>query len=245
MMALALLLAQAAGEDIFARGAAVFRKTCATAYCHGPEGSAGRAPQLAGRRFPRRQLTAVIREGIPNTSMPGFKDQLSSDDLNAVTAYVASLATAAAPATAAGTAPAKPPAPPAAARGRDLFFDPARLPNCGVCHHLDGWGIAVAADLGAVRPSNIAALRQVRPARVKTAQPRDEPPFPAVAVDSARGETRLWDLTAVLPVLRSFRPEEVTLADGSPWSHAAATRLYSDPELEAILAYLRWLPRPR
>jgi mono/diheme cytochrome c family protein len=33
------------------RGARLFRSNCAIPYCHGPEGTAGRAPRLAGHRY--------------------------------------------------------------------------------------------------------------------------------------------------------------------------------------------------
>src|SRR5438552_3813479 len=82
-------LAQAA--DDVARGAVVFRESCAVAYCHGSEGRASRAPALAGRRFDVGTVVGIAAMGIPNTSMPAFAGQLKPEDLAAVAAYVVSL----------------------------------------------------------------------------------------------------------------------------------------------------------
>ena len=56
------------------RGAGIFRTTCAVAYCHGPEGTAGRAPQLAGRALNPGDVRGVIMSGKPGSAMPGFSD---------------------------------------------------------------------------------------------------------------------------------------------------------------------------
>src|SRR5215471_4812783 len=112
------LLAQAA-DDAVSRGAAVFRQSCAVAYCHGPEGKASRAPALAGRRFDAGFVVRIVATGIPNTSMPAFAAYVvslnGSDAVGAVQAQQAAM-------------------PPEVARGRDLFFDAARTGACGSCH---------------------------------------------------------------------------------------------------------------
>lgn len=55
------------------RGARLFAANCAP--CHGPKGNGGRGANLARHRLPRagddRALFLVIRDGIPNTEMPG------------------------------------------------------------------------------------------------------------------------------------------------------------------------------
>ena len=219
MITLALLLLQAPPG-----GQALFNKTCAVAYCHGPNGSPGRAAPLAGRRFEREYVLRVTRDGIPDTAMPGWKNQLPAPDLEAIVAYVMSLS---------GPGQGTPAALAlASSRGRELFFDPARLPNCGGCHRVQQWGTPAGPDLPAVLPQD---LRAVAPKRVRTAQAAGEAPFPAFPVDT----THLYDLTAPLPVLRTFLPGEVKLTDGSTWSHAAATQHYTGQDLEAILAWLR------
>ena len=224
----ALLLAQATAETApLARGAVIFSKTCAVAYCHGPEGSAGRAPQLAGQPLERERVFRAVRDGLPNTSMPGWREKLRPPDLEAVVAYVMSLAAASSPRPA--------PPRPAPSRGRELFFDPARLGSCGTCHLHDGWGVEIGPSIAQAAPQDISGP----PKRVKTAQPLGENPFPALVVGETKEEVRLYDLTVPPPVLRTFSPREVKLSAGTTWTHAAVTRIYSDQELEAILTYLR------
>lgn len=234
--------ATAANRVLEQRGSEVFTRNCAVAYCHGPQGSAGRAPQLAGRRFGRFRLFGVINDGIPNTSMPGFKDQLSLEDLDAVVAYIMSLGKDAPSLADNKAAPAKVAAPPEEVKpGRELFFDPGRLASCGTCHLLDGWGVAVGPDVLAAKPKDIAELRAVSAKRVKTAHSAGEKPFPALPVDQTRGQLQVYDLTVSPPVLRTFLPAEVKVTEGTEWRHAAVTRSYSDEELRAILRYLGWL----
>ena len=241
MIWMALLLAQAPADPAAVRGAEVFAKSCAVIYCHGPKGAAGRAPQLAGREFDRFTLLLTVSNGIPRTSMPAFNKLLKLEEIDAVVSYIMSLSAPAPAPSPAMVATAKRPPPPGIQRGRELFFDAARIASCGSCHELDGWGMAVGPDLMAASLKDTAALRAVRQTRVKTARPKAEPPFPALPVEQAKEEVSVYDLTGPLPVLRVFPAAEVTLADGATWSHAAATRIYPDSELASILAYLRWL----
>jgi len=230
----ALLHAQSA---LVKRGAEIFGATCAGAYCHGVEASGGRAPQLAGRAFAARTLFGVILNGRAAAGMPGFSQQLKSEDIEAVTQYVLSLS---------GSAPAKPSGPvppPEAERGRALFFDAARLGGCGRCHELDSLGSPVGPDLRALAPGQLRNLRAASGARVVTARPVDEDPFPALVAEQTSERVRMYDLGAPLPVLRTFRPAQVRIMPGKAWSHASAAQTYSDAELEAISGYLTWLNR--
>jgi len=130
MIRLAVILAAAAllhaQSPLVKRGSEIFSATCAGAYCHGAEGSAGRAPQLAGRAFVAGNLFSVILSGRPAAGMPGFSQQLKSEDIEAVTQYVLSLS---GPAGGGSASPKSTSAdlPPAAARGWALFFDAGRL----------------------------------------------------------------------------------------------------------------------
>ena len=92
MMILAAPALLHAQSPLVKRGAEIFRTTCGVVYCHGAEGTAGRAPQLAGRAFAPGDLFDLILSGRPGTSMPGFSQQLKSEDIEAVTQYVLSLA---------------------------------------------------------------------------------------------------------------------------------------------------------
>ncbi len=149
LAAIALLYAQ---SPLVKRGSEIFSATCAGAYCHGAEGSAGRAPQLAGRAFVAGNLFGVILNGKPATGMPGFSQQLRSEDIEAVTQYVLSL-----PGPAGGGAASPKPAgadlPPAAEKGWTLFFDAVRMGGCGKCHEIDNRGSTVGPDFEGAGPS--------------------------------------------------------------------------------------------
>jgi putative heme-binding domain-containing protein len=157
-------------------GHRIFTGSCSMGYCHGLNGAGGGGPKLAGRKFSTRYLTQVINEGVAETTMPGFKDRLKSDQLADLIAYIQSLATASA--TESSEAPAvqehiqtstakKPEVKPEiaaaanpiavtredrelmgdAVAGRELFFGASETTNCRVCHTVGGIGGRVGPDL--------------------------------------------------------------------------------------------------
>jgi hypothetical protein len=65
--------------------------------------------------------------------------------------------------------------------------------------------------------------------------------FPAVVYEQVKEETRVYDLTGALPVLRVFAPAGVKLTNGTSWQHSSAIKAYSDDELRSILLFLRAL----
>ena len=87
-------------------------------------------------------------------------------------------------------------------------------------------------------PSDAAGLRDLATPRLNTATVNGET-FPAMVVTQLRNETRLFDLTTVPPVLRTFPPASVKLRDGSACQHSSVVGMYSDRDLELILAFLR------
>ena len=229
--------AQQDGEMI-GRGAELYRRNCAVPYCHGKEGAAGRAPQLAGRSFDRDRLRTMVSDGIPRAAMPGFKEQISAGRIEAIVAYVMSLS---GNATSPATKPTRRELGPEAKAGRELFFDATRIGACGVCHVADQWGIAIGPAPSAAEPADVASLRSLKKNRVVTAKPAGEPAFPAIALRQSPQQVEVYDLSARLPVLRPFPAGRVSISPGSTWSHAGATSLYSDPELRLILSFLREL----
>ena len=234
MIWLALLLSQAAPDAALEKkGAEIFARTCAVAYCHGPAGGEGRAPKLAGRVLDPSAVRQTVANGIRGTAMPGFRSTLGDDGINAVLAYIQRISILA-PAGMASAQPAAGKRPPEAEAGRALFFDAARLPSCGACHSLDGWGVAIGPDL---------TKSPISGAPLLTAHPSGEEPFPALLHGKADDSITVYDLSSPLPVLRSFLPSEVTLTEGAAWSHEAVTRKYSKQELESISKFLRWLAR--
>ena len=221
------------------QGAEIFRTTCAVAYCHGPAGTPGRAPQLAGHGFLARTVFGLVANGRPNTSMPGFSGLLKTDDIEAVVAYVMTLK---GDGPGSATAPKAPDLPPAIRKGRDLFFDAARTGACGACHELDSRGIPVGPDLRSRKPETLRGLRQLSAPHVVTVRAISEDAFPALLVEETPARVSVYDLSSALPVRRSFKPASVTLTPGGSWSHREAASLYSDEELDAIAGYLKWLP---
>ena len=224
-LAAAVLVVQAGA--LVETGAKLYRAYCAVPYCHGPEGKAGRAPQLAGRNYRAGFLFGTVVRGIPRTAMPEFANQLKTDEIEAVVQYVMSLK---GEAPAAGAAqPVRRAVPPEAAPGRALFFDAARVGSCGACHEADGWGVPVAE------------LKKATEGVVVTARPEGEAGFPAVVVDQRGGRVVVYDLGSPLPVRREFRAGRLTIEKGSGWLHQEATRIYSEAEREEIGRFLRWI----
>jgi len=164
-------------------GRILFARSCSVGYCHGAEGRAGGGPRLRGKQWEPGYLYRVTAEGIPRSSMPGWKEKLSQDELWSVVAYVMSLSDpeqsgAADVASAAAPGPGEPapeserttgpsePIPEGGKaqagltgepdKGRELFFDAADDLNCGQCHRTRGMGATVGPDLSGLadRPAS-------------------------------------------------------------------------------------------
>lgn len=228
-----------AQQGVVERGSQLYRTQCATPYCHGPDGAAGRAPALTGHRFNLNQMFKMITWGIPGTGMPEFTTRLKTQEIADLVAYAMTLGGAAPPA-----APVSPPRTltSEARQGRALFFDAARPGACGACHELDGWGTPVGPDIATVAPARLADLRALATREVVTARPKGgEAPFPAVLAERTETRVRVYDLTAPLPVLRTFAAGQVDIGPGGSWRHEEAVRVYTSAELESIAQYLRWM----
>ena len=77
--------------ELIAEGSALFAKSCAVGYCHGSEGRPARGPELRNRVWDPRELYRTTADGLPGTSMPGWKNVIPDAAIWAVTAYVLSL----------------------------------------------------------------------------------------------------------------------------------------------------------
>lgn len=155
-------------------GRRIFTGSCSMGYCHGLGGVGGGGPKLAGRKFSVRYLTQVITEGVPETTMPGFKSSLSKEQLGNLILYVQSLASSTAtesnqpvvqehlPTSGSNAAVPTETAGPSkaivltaedrelmgdAASGRTLFFDSSQATNCRACHSIGGRGSKIGPDL--------------------------------------------------------------------------------------------------
>jgi mono/diheme cytochrome c family protein len=237
LWALAITAAAHAQDGAVRRGKILYRVNCATPYCHGPEGAAGRAPRLIGHGYNLNGMFKVITWGIPGTGMPEFTTRLKSEEIADLVAYVMTFGRGSAPAPAPGAPPRV--LAPEAKQGRALFFDASRTGACGSCHELDGWGVPVGPDLSA---SRIPDLRSIVATHAMTARPRGgEPPFPALLVERTGPRVRVYDLTATIPVLRTFATSQIVLEPAGAWRHDQVLRLYTPRELELIVTYLRSL----
>ncbi len=160
-------------------GRRLFASSCSNSYCHGSGGSGGGGPKLKDREFTAELLTHLINDGIPGTTMPGFKKSYTEDQVAQIVAYVISLSPNDTKARAdnrpspvdphfSGGSPKDQPEKAVtdktvavnsdssdlrgdASAGRELFFDATQTQNCRVCHTVGGIGGKIGPDL-----SNIA-----------------------------------------------------------------------------------------
>ncbi len=80
-------------KTIIENGRRIFSGSCSMGYCHGLNGAGGGGPKLAGRKFSVKYLTQVIIEGVPETTMPSFKNNLNKEQLANLIAFLQSVAT--------------------------------------------------------------------------------------------------------------------------------------------------------
>ncbi|HLK61920.1 MAG TPA: c-type cytochrome [Bryobacteraceae bacterium] len=234
LLLIAAVTAARAQDAAVERGAQLYRTNCAVPYCHGPDGAAGRAPRLIGHSYSLNGMFKVISWGIPGTGMPEFTSRLKTPEINDLVAFVMTLRGSP---SAAAPAPAAPPKAltPEAKAGRALFFDAARTGNCGTCHELDGWGVAIGPDLATIKD-----LRDVPVRHVVTARPTGgDVPFPALVAERTDTRIRVYDLSASIPVLRTFAPSRVVIEPSTSWRHEQMMHAYTANELQTIATYLR------
>jgi putative heme-binding domain-containing protein len=133
-------LAAATSSDV-AAGQRIFDAQCA--WCHGAAGTGGTGPDLHRATLRHaandRELTAIVRNGIPGTEMPGFTSALTETMAWQTAAYVRSL----------GRARARP--LPGNPQHGAAVYD---ANGCGGCHILGGRGNALGPEL-----TTIGALR--------------------------------------------------------------------------------------
>ncbi|MCY3757509.1 MAG: c-type cytochrome [Acidobacteria bacterium] len=181
-------------------GRILFARSCSVGYCHGAEGRAGGGPRLRGKQWEPGYLYRVTAEGIPRSSMPGWKEKLSQDEIWSVVAYVMSLSDPEASGAAEASSAAAPgpgesapqsgettgptePLPEAGKvqaglrgepdKGRELFFDAADDLNCAQCHRTRGMGAEVGPDLSGLadRPARQILRDIVLPGARLSSQP--------------------------------------------------------------------------
>jgi len=233
-----------------AAGGNLFTISCSSSYCHGSGGVGARGPSLQNRDFPLDYVRTTILQGRPGTPMPSFKGTFRPDEIAALVAFVQSLSPGgaaaseeAAPIAAAG------PLSQQATLGSDIFFDASRHGYCAGCHSFRGEGGPVGPDLALVSSESAADIFHSIAASLP-----DEKRFPAIKVTLRGGTTytgvkrderpdtvRLYDLSSVPPVLRSFA--KVDIAKLEPLAGKPAYRhdlsAYTDADLAALVDYLK------
>jgi putative heme-binding domain-containing protein len=129
-------LAAATSNDVTA-GQRIFDAQCA--WCHGAAGTGGTGPDLHRTTLRHaandRELTTIVRNGIPGTEMPGFTSALTETMAWQTAAYVRSL----------GRARPRP-LPGNALHGATVYD----ANGCGSCHILQGRGNALGPELTAI-----------------------------------------------------------------------------------------------
>ena len=234
IFSLALLLVQAAPAP--SAGQKIFAMSCAVGYCHGAEGIANRGPRLKDRKFDFGYIDRVVRNGIPNTAMPGFDGRMKPADLEAVIAYTYIISGNTVPAPASRNQPAiqsGTEASPSSARAEALFFDAAREFRCATCHEWKGKGMRLfPISPGTPIP---AAAKQVKRVTLKDGQS-----FPASIAAEDEAQIRLHDLTSPPPVLRTVGKSDIAaIAPETKWTHAEVTREYTESEISILREVLR------
>ena len=237
-----------------ATGSALFAKNCAVGYCHGSEGRAGRGPRLRDKVWNADKLFGVVHDGIPNTTMPPWKDILPEREIWSIVAYVISIGAvdsdAAAGKVQLSASGSSDLLTDEARKGRALFFDLMNEKRCSLCHRAGSKGEAIGPDLVAVRERPADQLRR----DILDPQAAIAEGFEQVVIETKKGEriaglekektpefVRLYDTASIPAPLRTVYQDEIESRGTEQHSAMPAGYgdVYSDEELSAIIAYLK------
>jgi putative heme-binding domain-containing protein len=217
--------------QFIAEGAKLFATSCGNAYCHGTGGNGGGAPRLRGKGFEAAYAFKAISNGLPGTSMPGFKTEFSEEQIWKLVAFILSDAKAIVPRPSDGlqaTPPSTPPVKPAGAVtgllvgnaqvGKALFFDSSQPKSCYSCHSINGEGTQIGPDLSAAASRS---PRNLLLSIIFVREPKD-PKYATIAVLLRNGEKiigvkkeedseslRVYDTTELPAVLRTVQRTDV------------------------------------
>jgi putative heme-binding domain-containing protein len=130
-------------QATLAEGQALFRGLCSG--CHGGAGRGGKGPDLTRGKFMHgnkdEDISRVIREGVPNTTMKKLGDSLKEEQIAKLVTFIRSLARAP------GEATWKPYLKGDPVAGRKLFFDEKSKAQCAKCHTVDRQGGRIGPPL--------------------------------------------------------------------------------------------------
>jgi cytochrome c oxidase cbb3-type subunit 3 len=142
---------QPSDDMALAEGKALYRGLCSG--CHGGAGRGGKGPDLTDQRWIHgdtdSDITKVIRNGVPRTTMKKLGESLTEEQIVKIIAYVRSMASAP------GESDWEPYLTGEPQLGEQLFFDPKGKALCANCHSVNrkGGRIGPALDRIASRRS--------------------------------------------------------------------------------------------
>ncbi|MBG99112.1 MAG: hypothetical protein CMN58_02055 [Solibacterales bacterium] len=236
-------------------GAPLFAKNCAVGYCHGSEGAAGQGPRLRGRHWNSTTLFEVIRDGIPNTTMPGWSGVLNQEGIWSITAYIIGLGTGTfEPASGKlemGERIAAKELSSKAKRGRALFFDLTNEKRCALCHRIRSRGSTIGPELTSttstksvdelhrdITDPSATIARGFEQTIVLVA---DGEQVSGIKKDSNEERIQLYDTAALPSPLRTFYRNQIRGVSGSSVSSMPTSygEMYSPSELADIIAFIK------
>jgi putative heme-binding domain-containing protein len=221
-----------------AEGARLFAINCGNAYCHGTSGSGGGAPRLRGKGLESSYVFKSISNGIPGSSMPSFKSELSEVQIWKLVAFIVDDAKTDAvdkpDARGANEPASQPPRRPApnsgsatvgdAQAGRVLFFDSAQPKRCGSCHSFEGEGTPIGPDLSKTKGTPARELflsilfpRDIKDSRYATVTLtlRNGDKVAGVKKEEDTESIRVYDTAALPAVLRTVQKGDVLKTETS------------------------------
>ena len=217
-------------------GSQIFKTRCSIGYCHGSEGKPGRAPKLRERDFSGAFLVNVVTNGIPSSSMPGFKELLKPAEITAVVNYVLSLS-------------GKPPIQGTETvetvtanfdKGRALFFDPANENNCGVCHAIEGAGTPIGPDLRKLKRSRAeisAVIANPPQSQIVKITLKNGDTVQGIQAGDTGKTIRIYDTEGLPPVLRNVTKEDIAKTE-TLRGPVMPKYQYKPDQLDEIVSYI-------
>ena len=254
--------------QFIAEGAKLFAPSCGNAYCHGTGGNGGGAPRLRGKDLEAAYVFKSISNGIPGTSMPSFKSELSEEQIWKLVAFIVSAAKtgatadpplslpAASSSTASGEAISSSPLVGSSQAGKALFFDASQPKSCHACHSFNGEGTPVGPDLSAAasRSPRDLLLSIILASGLKDAQ------YKTITVALRNGEKivgvkkeedaeslRIYDTTELPAVLRTVQKTDVAKVEYAnesvmPKDYAS---VYTMKQLLDLVTFLKSSPQSK
>jgi len=257
--------------QFIAEGASLFATRCGNAYCHGTGGNGGGAPPLRGKDLEAGYAFKTISNGLPGTSMPTFKSELSEEQIWKLVAFIVADAKAGgivdpaviSPAAPASTGPAKAAETNRSAQltgnsqaGKDLFFDSTKAMSCHACHSFQGEGTPIGPDLSAAasKPArdlflSIILSREIidRKYATITVSLRAGEKIVGVKKEEDSESLRVYDTAELPAVLRTVQKADVAKVEYAnesvmPKDYASA---YTIKQILDLVTFLKTSPQSK